>query len=182
MQTYSHRNTGSGLFARLSYSNAPLLEKLGAHYFEEDPGADRDRRGRGPRDDDEASRGDRKGPRLYRNPRRRAHARLRVSRRHRRHRIESAALAVEKGARASADQREPQRARHSLALQPGDRTAQRHDAQLFRNARRQRAEHAAESRAAGSSPFVRRGELPVHQCRRLQHRRRREIRIRSAVR
>ncbi len=37
MQTYSHRNTGNGLFARLSYSNAPLLEKLGAHYFEEDP-------------------------------------------------------------------------------------------------------------------------------------------------
>jgi gentisate 1,2-dioxygenase len=38
MQTYAHRNTGNGLFARLSYSNAPLLEKLGAHYFEEDPG------------------------------------------------------------------------------------------------------------------------------------------------
>jgi gentisate 1,2-dioxygenase len=37
MQTYTHRNTGSELFARLSYSNAPLLEKLGAHYFEEDP-------------------------------------------------------------------------------------------------------------------------------------------------
>jgi gentisate 1,2-dioxygenase len=37
MQTYSHRNTGTGLWARMSYSNAPLLEKLGAHYFEEDP-------------------------------------------------------------------------------------------------------------------------------------------------
>jgi gentisate 1,2-dioxygenase len=37
MQTYSHRNTGNGLWARMSYSNAPLLEKLGAHYFEEDP-------------------------------------------------------------------------------------------------------------------------------------------------
>ena len=37
MQTYSHKNTGNGLFARMSYSNAPLLEKLGAHYFEEDP-------------------------------------------------------------------------------------------------------------------------------------------------
>ncbi len=37
MQTYTHRNTGTELWARLSYSNAPLLEKLGAHYFEEDP-------------------------------------------------------------------------------------------------------------------------------------------------
>src|ERR1019366_4416576 len=33
MQTYRYRNTGKELFARLSYSNAPLLEKLGAHYF-----------------------------------------------------------------------------------------------------------------------------------------------------
>jgi gentisate 1,2-dioxygenase len=39
MQTYAHRNTGTGLWARLSYSNAPLLEKLGAHYVEEDPPA-----------------------------------------------------------------------------------------------------------------------------------------------
>jgi gentisate 1,2-dioxygenase len=37
MQAYTHRNTGNELWARLSYSNAPLLEKLGAHYFEEDP-------------------------------------------------------------------------------------------------------------------------------------------------
>jgi len=37
MQTYSYKNTGRTLFARLGYSNAPLLEKLGAHYFEENP-------------------------------------------------------------------------------------------------------------------------------------------------
>jgi gentisate 1,2-dioxygenase len=37
MQTYWYENTGGALFARLSYSNAPLLEKLGAHYFEENP-------------------------------------------------------------------------------------------------------------------------------------------------
>jgi gentisate 1,2-dioxygenase len=37
MQTYRYKNTGKDLFARLSYSNAPLLEKLGAHYFEENP-------------------------------------------------------------------------------------------------------------------------------------------------
>jgi gentisate 1,2-dioxygenase len=37
MQTYSYSNTGRELWARLSYSNAPLLEKLGAHYFEENP-------------------------------------------------------------------------------------------------------------------------------------------------
>jgi gentisate 1,2-dioxygenase len=37
MQTYSYENTGTELFARLSYSNAPLLEKLGAHYYEENP-------------------------------------------------------------------------------------------------------------------------------------------------
>jgi gentisate 1,2-dioxygenase len=37
MQTYYYRNTGKELWARLSYSNAPLLEKLGAHYFEENP-------------------------------------------------------------------------------------------------------------------------------------------------
>jgi gentisate 1,2-dioxygenase len=36
MQVYRHRNTGSDLFVRLTYSNAPLLEKLGVHYFEED--------------------------------------------------------------------------------------------------------------------------------------------------
>jgi gentisate 1,2-dioxygenase len=37
MQPYAYRNTGTALYARLSYSNAPLLEKLGALYFEEDP-------------------------------------------------------------------------------------------------------------------------------------------------
>jgi gentisate 1,2-dioxygenase len=37
MQTYAYRNTGRELWARLSYSNAPLLEKLGAHYVEENP-------------------------------------------------------------------------------------------------------------------------------------------------
>lgn len=37
MQTYRHRNTGKDLFVRLTYSNTPLLEKLGVHYFEEDP-------------------------------------------------------------------------------------------------------------------------------------------------
>lgn len=37
MQVYHHRNTGEGLFVRLTYSNAPLLEKLGVHYFEEYP-------------------------------------------------------------------------------------------------------------------------------------------------
>ena len=37
MQVYQHRNTGNDLFVRMTYSNAPLLEKLGVHYFEEDP-------------------------------------------------------------------------------------------------------------------------------------------------
>ena len=37
MQTYAHRNKGRDVWARLSYSNAPLLEKLGAHYVEENP-------------------------------------------------------------------------------------------------------------------------------------------------
>ena len=35
MQAYWYENAGSELWARISYSNAPLLEKLGAHYFEE---------------------------------------------------------------------------------------------------------------------------------------------------
>jgi gentisate 1,2-dioxygenase len=35
MQTYSHHNDGPGLWVWLSYSNAPLLEKLGIHYIEE---------------------------------------------------------------------------------------------------------------------------------------------------
>jgi gentisate 1,2-dioxygenase len=39
MQTYAHENTGSELFVRLSYSNAPLLEKLGAHYVDGRPPA-----------------------------------------------------------------------------------------------------------------------------------------------
>src|SRR3546814_259993 len=37
MQVYRHRNTGSDLFVRLTYTNTPLLEKLGVHYVEEDP-------------------------------------------------------------------------------------------------------------------------------------------------
>lgn len=37
MQTYSYRNLGTEVCARLSYSNAPLLEKLGVHYVDEDP-------------------------------------------------------------------------------------------------------------------------------------------------
>jgi len=37
MQAYAHRATGSELFVRLSYSNAPMLEKLGAHYVEQRP-------------------------------------------------------------------------------------------------------------------------------------------------
>ena len=37
MQTHTYRNTGTGVCARLSYSNAPLLEKLGVHYVDEDP-------------------------------------------------------------------------------------------------------------------------------------------------
>jgi gentisate 1,2-dioxygenase len=37
MQTYAHANTGTDLWAWLSYSNAPLLEKLGNHYFELNP-------------------------------------------------------------------------------------------------------------------------------------------------
>src|SRR3546814_7135987 len=37
MQVYRHRNTGSDLFVRLTYTNTPLLEKLDVHYVEEDP-------------------------------------------------------------------------------------------------------------------------------------------------
>src|SRR3546814_2222182 len=37
MQVYRHRNTGSDLFVRLTYTNTPLLEKLGVHYVVEDP-------------------------------------------------------------------------------------------------------------------------------------------------
>lgn len=37
MQRYQHRNVGDDLFVWLSFSNAPLLEKLGAHYAEYDP-------------------------------------------------------------------------------------------------------------------------------------------------
>lgn len=35
--TYRHRNTGSQLQARLTYSNAALLEKMNVHIVEEDP-------------------------------------------------------------------------------------------------------------------------------------------------
>ncbi len=37
MQVHAYRNDGPGLMVRLSYSNAPLLEKLEVHYVEEDP-------------------------------------------------------------------------------------------------------------------------------------------------
>lgn len=37
MQAYSHTNDGDGLMVRLSYSNAPLLEKMEIHYMEENP-------------------------------------------------------------------------------------------------------------------------------------------------
>jgi gentisate 1,2-dioxygenase len=37
MQTFSHRNDGTELWACLIYSNAPLLEKMGVNYFEVDP-------------------------------------------------------------------------------------------------------------------------------------------------
>src|SRR3546814_17100537 len=37
MQVYRHRNTGSDLFVRLTYTNTPLLEKLGVHSVQEDP-------------------------------------------------------------------------------------------------------------------------------------------------
>ena len=37
MQAYRHRNDGDELWVRLTYSNTPLLEKLGVHYVEEDP-------------------------------------------------------------------------------------------------------------------------------------------------
>lgn len=37
MQRYQHCNTGNDLFVWLSFSNAPALETLGAHYSENDP-------------------------------------------------------------------------------------------------------------------------------------------------
>jgi gentisate 1,2-dioxygenase len=37
MQPYWHQNTGSGVYARLTYSNAALLEMMNVHYVEEDP-------------------------------------------------------------------------------------------------------------------------------------------------
>jgi gentisate 1,2-dioxygenase len=37
MQPYWHQNTGKGLFVRLTYSNAPLLEMMNVHYTEENP-------------------------------------------------------------------------------------------------------------------------------------------------
>jgi gentisate 1,2-dioxygenase len=37
MQAYWHHNTGKGLFVRLTYSNAPLLEMMNVHYAEENP-------------------------------------------------------------------------------------------------------------------------------------------------
>jgi gentisate 1,2-dioxygenase len=37
MQTFTHQNTGEDLWVCLTYSNAPLLEKMGVNYFEVDP-------------------------------------------------------------------------------------------------------------------------------------------------
>jgi gentisate 1,2-dioxygenase len=37
MEPYVYRNEGRDLFVRLSYSNAPLLEKLEVHYVDENP-------------------------------------------------------------------------------------------------------------------------------------------------
>ena len=37
MEPYVYRNTGRDLFVRLSYSNAPLLERLEVHYYDENP-------------------------------------------------------------------------------------------------------------------------------------------------
>ncbi len=37
MQPYWHQNTGSGLFVRLTYSNAALLDMMNVHYAEENP-------------------------------------------------------------------------------------------------------------------------------------------------
>lgn len=37
MEPHAYRNDGAELFVRLSYSNAPLLEKLEVHYVEESP-------------------------------------------------------------------------------------------------------------------------------------------------
>jgi gentisate 1,2-dioxygenase len=37
MQPYWHQNTGTGLFVRLTYSNASLLEMMNVHYVEENP-------------------------------------------------------------------------------------------------------------------------------------------------
>lgn len=39
MKTYTHRNDSDGLMVRMSYSNAPLLEKMEIHFVEEDPPA-----------------------------------------------------------------------------------------------------------------------------------------------
>jgi len=37
LEPVSYRNDGDGLFVRLSYSNAPLLERLEVHYVDENP-------------------------------------------------------------------------------------------------------------------------------------------------
>jgi gentisate 1,2-dioxygenase len=37
MDTYAYRNTGKDLFVRMSYSNAPLLERLEVHYIDPHP-------------------------------------------------------------------------------------------------------------------------------------------------
>jgi gentisate 1,2-dioxygenase len=53
MQGFRFRNDGDEVWARLSYSNAPLLEKLGVHYAEDLPdGWEPRRRSTGPRSSD----------------------------------------------------------------------------------------------------------------------------------
>ena len=47
MQPYWHQNTGSGLFVRLTYSNASLLEMMNVHFVEENPAPGRAGRARG---------------------------------------------------------------------------------------------------------------------------------------
>ena len=42
MRTYAHRNESDDLWVRLTYSNTPLLDKLGVHYFEQGVAADAD--------------------------------------------------------------------------------------------------------------------------------------------
>ena len=47
MRAYAHTNDGNDVWVRLTYSNAPLLAKLGIHYVEENPVEHRPREGAG---------------------------------------------------------------------------------------------------------------------------------------